>query len=98
MIQRERPGTRRVYVSREIPFAHRYWRFYALAENRADMIERVVFYDPSTFDGASLEPGTHVVCQTQGGCESQAPSDLWARVRVATEPNGSESFAVYERR
>lgn len=98
VIRRAGPGTRPVYVSREIPFALRYWRFYALAENRGDMVERVVVYDPSTFDAASLDPGSHLVCPAQGGCERQVASALWARVSVATEPDGSESFAVYERR
>jgi 4-amino-4-deoxy-L-arabinose transferase-like glycosyltransferase len=99
VIRMEGTGSRPVYLSRKIPFAARYWQFYTLARDRGDLIERAVFYDPATLDAAGVEPGSYLVCATrQGGCEPQGASGMWARVSTAVEPDGTESFAVYERR
>ena len=86
------------YLSRDIPHADRYWRFYALAAGRADLVEQFELYDPSTMDMADLDPDSLLVCGTQGDCAPQAQSAMWTRVSVASEPDGTESFAVYERR
>lgn len=99
VIHREGDTTRPVYISRTIPFADRYWRFYTLAEQRSDLTARAAFYEPQTFDSATVQPGSHLVCALRGGgCEPQASSAMWTRVSTAVEPDGTESFAVFERR
>jgi len=99
VIRLEGEGTRPVYISRTIPFANRYWRFYTLAEHRGDLTPQAVFYEPQTLDAATVPPGTHLVCALRGGgCEPQASSGMWTRVSTAVEPDGTESFAVFERR
>jgi 4-amino-4-deoxy-L-arabinose transferase-like glycosyltransferase len=99
VIRREGANTRRVYISQTIPFANRYWRFYTLAERRSNLTDQATFYEPQSLDAAAVPPGSHLVCPLgAGGCEPQASSGAWTRVSTAVEPDGSESFAVYERR
>lgn len=98
-IRMEGQQTRPVYVSRTIPFANRYWRFYTLVEQRGDLTAQAVFYEPARLDAAAVQPGSHLVCALRdGGCEPQASSGMWTRVSTAVEPDGTESFAVFERR
>lgn len=99
VIRREGDRTRPVYLSHTIPFANRYWRFYTLAAQRGDLTAQAVFYEPQALDAAMVPPGTHLVCELrEGGCEPQASSGMWTRVSAAVEPDGTESFAVFERR
>lgn len=99
VIRMEGEKGRPVYISRTIPFANRYWRFYTLAEGRGDLTAQATFYEPQTLEAATVPPGSHLVCALRdGGCEPQASSGAWTRVRTAVEPDGTESFAVYERR
>ena len=92
-------GIRPVYISRAIPFANRYWRFYTLAAKRGDLTPQAVYYEPHALDAAMVPHGTHLVCPPRdGGCEPQASSGSWTRVSTAVEPDGTESFAVFERR
>lgn len=99
VIRLEGENHRPVYISRTIPFAHRYWRFYTLAEGRSNLTGQATFYQPQTLDGAAVASGSHLVCAlSDGGCEPQASSGMWTRVSTAVEPDGTESFAVFERR
>jgi hypothetical protein len=99
VIRMEGEKSRPVYISQTIPFANRYWRFYTLAEGRGDLTGRATFYEPQTLEAATVPPGSHLVCPIrQGGCEPQASSSAWTRVSTAVEPDGTESFAVFERR
>lgn len=99
VIRLEGEQTRPVYISGTIPFANRYWRFYALVERRSDLIDQATFYEPQKLDSATVPPGSHLVCAIrQGGCEPQSSSGMWTRVSTAVEPDGTESFAVFERR
>ena len=99
VIRMEGEKTRPVYISGTIPFANRYWRFYTLVERRGNLTDQARFYEPQSLDPATVPPGSHLVCAIrQGGCEPQASSGMWTRVSTAVEPDGTESFAVFERR
>jgi hypothetical protein len=86
-----------VYVSRDIPFAHRYWRFYALAAGRADLIERAEFYGPEPPSTAST--GSELLCPLPSeGCRTLLVSGSgWNLVETITELDGTPSFALLER-
>ena len=99
VIRLEEGQSRPVFISGTIPFASRYWRFYTLAEHRGELNGQAMFYEPALLDAATVPLGSHLVCAVgNGGCEPQASSGLWTRVATAVEPNGTESFAVFERR
>jgi 4-amino-4-deoxy-L-arabinose transferase-like glycosyltransferase len=81
-----------VYVSREIDWVHRTWRFYAIADDRTAMIDRVIYApappadapDGSTF----LCPAESVHCREQAG---------WLVANTAQSIDGSRSFRILGR-
>ena len=96
-VQRQPAGaTGPVYVSRDIPFAHRYWRFYALAAGRADLIDRAVFYGP---EAPAAPAGSELLCPVPSeGCRALlAPESGWTLVETITDLDGTRSFALLER-
>lgn len=88
---------RRVYLSRAIPFAERYWRFYALAGQRPDMIDRAVYYGPDPPAGAL--PGAALVCPLVAAeCGALLHDAGWRHVRSIDDLDGIPSFALLEKR
>lgn len=87
----------RVLVSDAIPFAARYWRFYALASARPDLIDRVMRYAPGQAGTAGT--GTLLVCPVSSPeCRGLMDDHLaWRQVTIATELDGTPSFALLER-
>ncbi len=86
-----------VYLSPAIPFAARYWRFYALANGRADMLDRAVHYTTRVPEGETA--GDQLVCPVETAeCQSLMDGQAgWHLVRTITEPNGAPSFALLEK-
>lgn len=90
------PGVQ-VMVSDAIPFAERYWRFYSLASGRPDLIDRMVRYAPGRAGAARA--GTLVACPVSTAeCQNWvADPAAWRQLTIATELDGSPSFALLER-
>jgi 4-amino-4-deoxy-L-arabinose transferase-like glycosyltransferase len=83
-----------IYVSSEIDWVHRTWRFYAIASGRPGMIERARFvYDvpPDAVSGATL------VCPTTTErCRGYADAG-WTPVRTVASIDGSREFLILRR-
>jgi len=77
----------------------RYWRFYALKQGRADLVDRPQYYDPGRFDLNEPAPGSLLVSESAGPVwDALQTSAAWSAVSSITEPDGTVSFVVYERR
>lgn len=87
-----------VYVSQAIPFADRYWRFYALAERRPELIDRMMRYGAELPAAAPL--GTLLACPlSDSGCSRLLPGhDGWFPVHTSNEVDGTPTFALFEAR
>lgn len=85
----------RVYVSDAIPFAERYWRFYALTEGRRDVIERFARYGPGLPTAAAA--GSLLVCPLASvECQGLLTGDSsWRTLKIVSELDGSPSFALF---
>lgn len=88
----------RVYVSRSILFTDRYWRFYALAGRRPDLIDRMEQYEAEP--PATAPAGTLLACRvTEPGCARLLPgAEGWQPVQVVNELDGTPRFALFEAR
>ena len=87
-----------VYVSRDILYADRYWRFYALAQGRPDVIDLFRGYGPTPPLPAPM--GSLLACRlVEPGCSGlMAGEQGWQPVHVVSELDGTKSFALFEAR
>ena len=81
-----------VYISSEIEWIHRTWRFYANSDRKPDMIDRAVY---TTEPPRDAEAGSLVLCPT--GSARCRPSALWRVVETATSLDGSRTFSILRR-
>lgn len=91
-------GDQPVYVSGAIPFADRYWRFYALAAGRPELIDKLQRYGPEL--PAAAPQGTLLACPlVDPECSSLLPGGHgWQPVHMVSELDGTPSFALFEAR
>lgn len=93
---RQIPAEADIVVSGRIPYAERYWRFYALKEGRGDLLDRVRYVDESIGLEATAA-GSYLVCQAQAPACAGVDPAAWAAQTRAVEPDGQESFLVYRK-
>lgn len=90
------PGVR-VWASDGIPFAERYWRFYALVGDRPDLIDRLARYGAG--EAVNAPPGSLLACPVAASdCRVLLDDQAgWRQLTIATELDGTPSFALLER-
>lgn len=94
----ETGDARPVYVNTAIPHAGRYWRFYALAGGRPDVIDRFHTYGQQL--PSPTPAGALLACAlADPGCAELMPgAQGWQPVHVVSELDGTRSFALFEAR
>jgi 4-amino-4-deoxy-L-arabinose transferase-like glycosyltransferase len=89
----------KVYLSaQEIPWIDWSWRFYLHEHGRADLLARTVFFNGTELNPVELAPAAVVV--TDAGSrlrDSLARSGVLTEQTLIREPDGSPSFAIFER-
>lgn len=80
-----------LYVSGEIDWVHRIWRFYAIADGKTDMITRVVYVNAPPTDAA---PGSLFLVPSGSERGRIARQDGWDDVETVTSIDGSRSFSI----
>jgi hypothetical protein len=77
------------YLSARIPFASRYWDFYAPPHRKV-----TYFVEPPT----DAPAGARLACAAgEASCSVVAQTEGWRKVAAIREPSGEESFQVFER-
>ena len=82
-----------IYVSGEIPWVSRIWRFYAIADHKPSMIDRAAYVP---FPPADALAGALWLCPSASGRCRQDPR--WQSVEAVTSVDGSQAFEVFARR
>jgi 4-amino-4-deoxy-L-arabinose transferase-like glycosyltransferase len=78
-----------IYVSAEIDWVHRTWRFYAIADRRLQMIDRARFVLAPPAEAA---PGSLFLClPASAHCR---PSPPWQAVETVSSIDGSRTFSI----
>lgn len=81
-----------IYISPQIAWVHRTWRFYAISDGRPEMIDRARFVGEPPADAAA---GAIFVCPA--GTAQCVPSPAWEERDAATSIDGSQTFLVLRR-
>jgi len=98
VLSKAEAGPRAVYLNRRTPI-ERYWRFYALAHRRGDLVDAPIYYDPDQFDVGA--PPAAAVAMCESGlrvCHLLGGSPGWHRLKAFAEADGTATFEVFERR
>lgn len=86
-----------VYLNTRTP-VERYWRFYALAHRRGDLVDAPTYYDPEQLDINAPPAGAVVVCESRVRvCNLLGASPDWRRLRAFAEADGTPTFEVFEK-
>lgn len=90
-----RSGETDVYISSEIEWVHRMWRFYAIEAGRTDLLSRATYaIEPP----ATARPGAKWLCRAESArCAAMAASGAWRSVVVVPSIDGSHRYAILER-
>jgi hypothetical protein len=89
-----RSGDGDVYVSREIDWVHRMWRFYAIEAGRLDLMARTTYFsEPPT----TAAPGSTLICPAGTVmCTALADSGAWRKVITVPSIGGTHSYVILE--
>jgi 4-amino-4-deoxy-L-arabinose transferase-like glycosyltransferase len=87
-----------VYLSNGIPYVDAYWKFYTLAQGRGDLLMKTVYYDPHRLDERPVPGGALSMSNVGEDPPLTAEAGAWQRLKVITEPNGTASFVLYQKR
>jgi 4-amino-4-deoxy-L-arabinose transferase-like glycosyltransferase len=89
-----RSGDADVYISSDIEWVHRMWRFYAIEAGRLELMSRTTYFtDPP----ASAAPGSKLICQAGSArCSAIGASGLWHEVVRIPSIGDSRVFVIFE--
>jgi 4-amino-4-deoxy-L-arabinose transferase-like glycosyltransferase len=90
-----RSGDSEVYISSEIEWVPRMWRFYAIEAGRTDLLSRATYaIEPP----ATASPGAKWLCQAESArCAAMTASGAWRSAVVVPSIDGSHRYAILER-
>lgn len=90
-----RSGDGDIYVSTEIEWVHRMWRFYAIEAGRLDLIARTSYVSEPP---ATAKPGARLICPAESPrCAALTISGGWQRVVIVPSFDGTHRYAILER-
>lgn len=90
-----RSGNEDIYLSSEIEWVHRMWRFYAIEAGRLDLVSRTTYV---TEPPAGAAAGAKFLCAAQAPrCAALPASGLWRNLVTVPSIDGSHSYTILER-
>jgi len=97
VFHRRAPGEP-LLVSRNVPYADVYARFYSQVIDPESPPESPTVIDGETFDGRPAHPRSWLIAAADERWLSALLPSEWEQVALIKEPSGEVSFAVYHRR
>lgn len=84
-----------VFISQEIEWVHRTWRFYAIVDGRMNLIDRASYFLESPPRDAP--PGAPLICPAASARCQALKQDGWNEVATVASLDGSPAFTLLER-
>jgi 4-amino-4-deoxy-L-arabinose transferase-like glycosyltransferase len=90
-----RSGDSQIYISQEIEWVHRMWRFYAIEAGRLDLLDRTTYFKELP---ASVASNAKLICPAESpGCSAVAASAAWRQVLSVPSIDGGHRYLIFER-
>lgn len=89
-----RADSSQVYISQDIEWVHRFWRFYAIGAGRLDLMSRTTYFKTAPEAAA----GSKALCPEESpACSAMLASGAWRNVVSVPTIGGSRRFVILER-
>lgn len=90
-----RSGNGPVYISGDIEWIHRFWRFYAIEAGRLDLVERTTYFRDPPREAIA---GSSLLCEVQSPqCAELSSSGSWRSVATVPSMDGSRRYVIMTR-
>jgi 4-amino-4-deoxy-L-arabinose transferase-like glycosyltransferase len=89
-----RAGDSPIYISQEIEWVHRFWRFYAIEAGRLDLISRTT-YVRDVPDAAP--PTSKLLCAAESTACAQLLTNGWRSIATVASLDGGHRYVILER-
>ena len=90
-----RSGDAPIYISTEIEWVHRMWRFYAIEAGRIDLLSRTSYVSEPPVTAAA---GSKLLCpEGSARCGALTGSGAWQRVVVVPSIDATHRYVILER-
>lgn len=84
-----------IYISQEIEWAHRMWRFYAIEAGRLDLLARTTYVQQLP---AIIAANAKMLCPAESTyCNALSASGAWRNVVTVKSIDGSHRYVILER-
>jgi hypothetical protein len=91
-----RSGDSPVYISQEIEWIHRFWRFYAIEAGRLDLVARTTYFRNLP---ESVAPNAKLLCPAASpNCAALSSSPSWRSIVTIPSLDGNHRYVILERR
>ena len=84
-----------IFISQEIEWVHRTWRFYAIADGRMDLIGRTLYYKDTP--PADAPPGAMLICPASSEPCRALKQNGWIETATVPTLDGSRAFILLTR-
>jgi hypothetical protein len=90
-----RSGDGRIYISRDMEWVHRMWRFYAIEAGRLDLMPRTTYFGEPP---VGVAPGDKAICLAEAPrCAAMVASGAWQTVVSVPSIDGGHVYVILER-
>lgn len=84
-----------IFISQEIEWVHRMWRFYAIEAGRLDLIDRTTYFREVPGDAPR---GAKLICAVESvACITITASPAWRSLVTVPSIDGSHRYVIFER-
>jgi len=84
-----------IYISQDIEWVHRMWRFYAIEAGRLDLMARTTYVRELP---ATVAANAKMLCPAESAyCRTLAASGAWSNVVIVPSIDGSHRYVILER-
>lgn len=90
-----RAGDSPIFISQEIEWVHRMWRFYAIEAGRLDLIDRTTYFREVP---AEAPRGARLMCAVDSvACATVIASPSWRSLVTVPSIDGNHRYIIFER-
>ncbi len=90
-------SSEKIYLSKDIDFIDRYWRFFVYKHRQDEILNRTFYFDPVTINTDNIAPGSLILLRFDQLSEKYRNNLKFQDYQQITEPDGAVSFYIFRK-